>query len=53
MLARISQEVNGINRAIMLQNIVDEMADGGRNIIHMCVAMCAPTSNKDASTGMQ
>lgn len=31
----------------MIQEIVDQMADGGRNILHLCAAMCTPTSNKD------
>ena len=30
------------------QSIVNERCDGGRNVIHACVSMCSPTSNKDA-----
>ncbi|KAK3087035.1 hypothetical protein FSP39_000732 [Pinctada imbricata] len=30
-----------------LQEILREHCDGNRNIIHTCVAMCIPTSNKD------
>lgn len=31
-----------------VQSIVNERCDGGRNVIHACVSMCSPTSNKDA-----
>lgn len=30
-----------------IQIILNERCDGNRNIIHACVAMCSPTSNKD------
>ncbi|CAB3359067.1 Hypothetical predicted protein [Cloeon dipterum] len=30
--------------------IVQERCDGNRNVVHACVAMCAPTSNKEDST---
>jgi E3 ubiquitin-protein ligase EDD1 len=30
-----------------VQKILDERADGGRNIVHALVAMCQPTSNKE------
>jgi hypothetical protein len=33
----------------MIQNMVDQLADGGRNILHMCAALCTPTSNKQQS----
>lgn len=32
---------------ILLNAILNERCDGNRNIIHACVSMCAPTSNKD------
>jgi E3 ubiquitin-protein ligase EDD1 len=33
--------------------IAAERCDGNRNVLHACVAMCAPTSNKDdSSTGV-
>ncbi|XP_055998190.1 E3 ubiquitin-protein ligase UBR5-like isoform X2 [Ostrea edulis] len=31
----------------VLQDIIKEHCDGNRNILHTCVAMCVPTSNKD------
>ena len=31
-----------------VQSILNERCDGGRNVIHACVSMCTPTSNKDA-----
>lgn len=31
----------------LLQSIVNEKSDGARNLIHVCVCMCSPTSNKD------
>lgn len=48
LLANIGQESNGIKRSNMIQNMVDQVADGGRNILHMCAALCTPTSNKEA-----
>jgi E3 ubiquitin-protein ligase EDD1 len=35
-------------RLSSVQSIVNERCDGGRNVIHACVSMCSPTSNKDA-----
>ena len=37
----------------MLQDIFKEHCDGNRNILHTCVAMCSPTSNKDYDQGKQ
>lgn len=34
-----------------LQSILAERCDGNRNILHACVSMCTPTSNKEAETG--
>lgn len=31
-----------------VQGILNERCDGGRNVIHACVSMCSPTSNKDS-----
>ena len=31
-----------------VQSIMNERCDGGRNVIHACISMCSPTSNKDA-----
>ena len=30
-----------------VQSIINERCDGGRNVIHTCVSMCSPHSNKD------
>lgn len=35
----------------MQHDITKEHCDGNRNILHTCVAMCAPTSNKDYDQG--
>ena len=34
-------------RTSSVQSIITERCDGGRNVIHACVSMCSPTSNKD------
>lgn len=34
-------------RQTAIQGILNERCDGGRNVIHACVSMCSPTSNKD------
>lgn len=47
LLTGISQEPNCIRRGDLVQGLVDQLADGGKNILHMCAAMCTPTSNKD------
>lgn len=47
LLANVSQELNNIRRQEMIQEIVSQMADGGRNILHICAAMCIPTTNKE------
>lgn len=31
----------------IIQNVLSERCDGNRNILHACVNMCTPTSNKD------
>ena len=48
LLASISQQPNGIRRGNLVQELVDQLADGGKNILHLCVTMCAPTSNKES-----
>lgn len=32
-------------------SILQERCDGNRNILHACVHMCAPTSNKEPDIG--
>lgn len=39
-------EVNA-DAKTQIASITNERCDGNRNIIHACVAMCSPTSNKD------
>lgn len=46
MLSNIGQEANGIRRGILVQDVVEQLADGGKNILHLCAAMCTPTTNK-------
>ncbi|XP_038119605.1 E3 ubiquitin-protein ligase hyd isoform X3 [Culex quinquefasciatus] len=31
-----------------LMSVISEHTDGNRNIIHACISMCSPTSNKDS-----
>ena len=38
--------VSGGRPLLSADLLLKEHGDGGRNIIHMAVAMCAPTSNK-------
>lgn len=35
-----------------IDGMLAERCDGNRNIIHTCVAMCAPLSNRDNETGI-
>ncbi|CAA9999619.1 unnamed protein product [Nesidiocoris tenuis] len=34
-----------------LKAILNERCDGNRNILHACVSMCTPTTNKDSENG--
>lgn len=34
-----------------IQMILKERCDGNRNILHACVNMCSPTSNKETEQG--
>lgn len=34
-----------------VQMILKERCDGNRNILHACVNMCSPTSNKETEQG--
>ena len=36
-------------REKQIADLLIEKCDGNRNLIHTCVAMCAPTSNKDGN----
>lgn len=46
-LANISQQPNNLRRQELIQEIVSQTVDGGRNILHMCAAMCVPSTNKE------
>ncbi|XP_052085872.1 E3 ubiquitin-protein ligase UBR5-like isoform X2 [Mytilus californianus] len=46
-LSTLEQEHNTQGGQNQLKDILHEHCDGNRNIIHTCVAMCVPTSNKD------
>lgn len=46
-LLSLEQEQDSAAVQKMQQDITKEHCDGNRNILHTCVAMCAPTSNKD------
>jgi E3 ubiquitin-protein ligase EDD1 len=35
---------------LLLQSILEERCDGGRNIFHTAISMCQPTSNKDSDS---
>ncbi|KAK2726284.1 hypothetical protein QYM36_000668 [Artemia franciscana] len=48
-------DIDGVNSVLqsieqdqrMVQSVLNERCDGGRNIIHACVSLCSPLSNKD------
>ncbi|VDH90552.1 E3 ubiquitin-protein ligase EDD1, partial [Mytilus galloprovincialis] len=46
-LSTLEQEQSTPGGQNQLKDILHEHCDGNRNIIHTCVAMCVPTSNKD------
>lgn len=35
----------------LISTILRERCDGNRNLLHACVSMCAPVSNKDHEAG--
>lgn len=39
------------NANSQIQMILKERCDGNRNILHACVNMCSPTSNKETEQG--
>lgn len=49
-LSSLEQEQNNAAGQKQLEDILNEHCDGNRNILHTCVAMCVPTSNKDYDT---
>lgn len=40
-------EANVADSKAQIMTILNERCDGNRNILHACVSMCSPTSNKD------
>ncbi len=47
-IAGLEADPTSIQTQELIQTIIDERADGGRNIFHVAVSMCQPTSNKDS-----
>ncbi|CAK9828628.1 E3 ubiquitin-protein ligase hyd [Anthophora retusa] len=41
------------NNAPQIQAILMERCDGNRNILHACISMCSPTSNKENDQGIE
>ncbi|XP_012151178.2 E3 ubiquitin-protein ligase hyd isoform X2 [Megachile rotundata] len=41
------------NNLAQLQTILMERCDGNRNILHACISMCSPTSNKENDQGIE
>jgi len=39
-------------RECNIDQMLSERCDGNRNILHACVAACAPSSNKDLDAGL-
>jgi len=36
---------------LQIQMILKERCDGNRNVLHACINMCSPTSNKETEQG--
>ncbi|ESN90470.1 hypothetical protein HELRODRAFT_71154 [Helobdella robusta] len=51
-LQNIENKENAQDREKYIDMLLSERCDGNRNIIHACVAMCAPQSNKDNESGI-
>lgn len=45
--ALLTQLENSADAKTQIQAILNERCDSNRNIVHTCVSMCSPTSNKD------
>ncbi|XP_076670433.1 E3 ubiquitin-protein ligase hyd isoform X1 [Andrena cerasifolii] len=41
------------NNVAQIQTVLTERCDGNRNILHACVSMCSPTSNKENDQGIE
>lgn len=44
--------LDAIVRECNIDQMLSERCDGNRNILHACVAACAPSSNKDLDAGL-
>ena len=51
LLQSIEEETDASQKEKRVQDLLNERCDGSRNIIHICVAMCAPQSNKENDSG--
>ena len=51
LLQSIEEETDASQKEKRVQDLLNERCDGSRNIIHTCVAMCAPQSNKENDSG--
>lgn len=47
----IENNLTYLNANSQIQTILKERCDGNRNILHACVNMCSPTSNKETEQG--
>ncbi|KAJ8321996.1 hypothetical protein KUTeg_000467 [Tegillarca granosa] len=52
-ITSLEQDQESTQNLKYLQDVLQEHCDGNRNILHTCVAMCVPTSNKDYDTDNQ
>lgn len=50
LISSIENEENTYLREKNIDDLLEERCDGNRNIIHACIAMCTPLSNKDNET---
>lgn len=48
LVAGLEADPTSVQNQEIVQAIIDERCDGGRNIFHAAVSMCQPTSNKDS-----
>ena len=51
LVASIETETDSGVRERRIAEITGEHCDGSRNVIHACVTMCVPSSNKDPTDG--
>ncbi|XP_058797650.1 E3 ubiquitin-protein ligase hyd isoform X2 [Phymastichus coffea] len=49
--ANLEQDLK--TNTLQMQSILNERCDGNRNILHACISMCAPTSNKENEQGIE